>query len=259
MANNYDVHQGISDLAKNNTISDEARGHFTKGSNRTEELPEMDAVPTDPVFLTVLIDSSGSMDVCKEAVLESHPLMLNVLRESQIAGLDALFVKQDLFNTSRQKLNSFTPLSSDEGSDNVTILTSSNYSPDGGTALYKTLHSSLQDLLVMLSYAQKNDLKPQASVALITDGKDTEGEVDPRVIRNLLQELREQKILKSCVLIGLLNSNLTQVELEEIRNKLGFDTCINCGQDSDREIRQAFIMGSHAIAAGSKSTGRTIS
>ena len=142
-------------------------------------------------------------------------------------GLGALFVKQDLFNTSCQKLNSFTTLSLDEGSDNVTILTDSNYIPDGRTALYKALHSSLQDLLAMITYARSQGLSPTCSIALITNGEDTEGGVDTEIIRNLFLELQEDSILRSSVLIYFSNNSFTQDQVEKMQNELGFKTLIN--------------------------------
>ncbi|MDD2899051.1 MAG: hypothetical protein PHI31_10095, partial [Desulfuromonadaceae bacterium] len=121
----------------------------------------------------------------------------------------------------------------------VTILNNANYNPSGRTALYKTLHSGLQDLLVVLSYARKNGLAPVCIIALIADGEDTEGEVSPEDIRNLLQELREQSILKNSVLLGFLNNTLTQERLEAIQKNLGFDEYIDCTPQPD--IRSHWI------------------
>lgn len=250
MGSNYDVHKEIQCLEKEKIITPSAARNFTKGTNRTVKVPDIGKAKGDPVFLCILIDASGSMDVCKDAVVQSHPIALDALRGSALARNNLLYICQYLFESAPRNLHPFTPLSSAQGGDQVTILDSSNYTPGGMTALYQTLHSSLQDLLVTLSYARKEGLAPCCSIALITDGEDTEGGTDPSSIHGLFQELRNQKILKSSVLVGLLNSNLTKNHLESIQKTLGFENLINCGQNSAREIRRAFVMASQSAVAG---------
>ena len=250
MAKNYDRDQAIRELEKDNVISSQTAQKFTLGANRMVKVPSLEKVKGDPVFLCILIDGSGSMSACQDIVVQNHPIMLDALRGSAHARNNLLFVLQYLFNTSVVKLHPFTPLATAPGGDSVTVLNKANYTPEGKTALYQTLQSSLQDLLVTMSHARNEGLAPCCSVALVTDGEDTEGGASPADIQNLLQELRDKEILKSSVLVGLLNNILTKECLEKIQKELGFGSLINCRQNSAREIRQAFIMASQSVVAG---------
>jgi hypothetical protein len=250
MASNYDVHEKIRDLEKENVITERAAKQFTSGPKRAVNIPSMDDVNGDPVFLCILTDASTSMTECVDVLIKSHPVMLDSLRESALARHNLLHVCQYLFNSDPVNLHPFVPLSTHSGNDQVTILDRSNYVPSGMTALYKTLHSCLQDLLAMVSYARSEGLSPSASIALFTDGNDTEKGVSPSEIKNLFDELHDQQILKSSVLVGLLNSGLTRSHLVSIQKELGFKDMIECGRDSARDIRRAFVMASQSAVAG---------
>ena len=251
MAENYgNTHQEISELAKDGTISSETAKKYSTGATRPVNGAKLDGLADDPLFLLVLVDASGSMEACKNAVILSHPIMLEALRGCAHARHNRLLVCQYLFNTESNNLHPFTPLAPNASNDQVKILNNANYNPSGRTALYKTLNSGLQDLLVTLSYAKKGGLAPECIIALITDGEDTEGGFNPTDIRNLLQELRGQNILKNSVLLGLLNNNLTQERLETIQTNLGFEANVNCTQASEKEIRKAFRLFSQSLVAG---------
>ncbi|MDD2899050.1 MAG: VWA domain-containing protein [Desulfuromonadaceae bacterium] len=251
MAENYgNTHQEINELAKDGTISNDTAKKYSGGTARPVTGANLNSLADDPLFLLVLVDASGSMESCKDAVIQSHPIMLESLRGSAHARHNRLLVCQYLFNSASNNLHPFTPLLPNTTGCKVTILNNANYNPSGRTALYKTLHSGLQDLLVTLSYAKKGGLAPECIIALITDGEDTEGGFNPTDIRNLLQELREQSILKNSVLLGLLNKTLTQERLETIQKNLGFEASVNCTQASEKEIRKAFRLFSQSLVAG---------
>jgi hypothetical protein len=45
--------------------------------------PDVDLILDRPVFVSILIDSSGSMEPYAGAVIDAHRVMLDVLRKSQ--------------------------------------------------------------------------------------------------------------------------------------------------------------------------------
>jgi hypothetical protein len=113
------VNQAIEDLIKDGFISSDAATPFA--SDRSLESPSFGNIFNDPVLYGVIIDESGSMEVCKDAVVKSHPIMLDALRGSALVRNNLLFVGQYLFNNSPTNLHPDTPVSP-EGNDHVTVL-----------------------------------------------------------------------------------------------------------------------------------------
>lgn len=242
------LYDSLESMKRDGTISQETVDAFRRGPNRTLEAPSLARVRHDPEFVCVLLDQSGSMQSLRRAVIRSQPLLLNPLRSSAKCRHQALFVGQYMFAASPTQLHSFKPLSPD-GNDDVTILSEGTYHPGGQTALYQTVYWMLQDSLMMADHCLNSEgLIPQFSIAVVTDGEDNLGGVDPGDIRRFLDEMRRKSSLRRSVVIGLLGDGLSAAQLEATRSVLGFDDVIQCGATSEREIRRAFQLGSQSIA-----------
>jgi len=189
------------------------------------------------------------MEDCKKDVIEAHLIMINALRESAITRHDCHIITQFLFSTEISPMGEPKLLSKD-GNDEVIILDDKNYIPDGRTALYNSLYSVLQELITCIDHARDEGLNPESTIALITDGEDTENGAEPGKIRAFIQEIKAKKILRSSVVVGLESSNgLNQQKLNEIKERLGFDKAILCKKSDSRTIREAFRMASQSLVA----------
>lgn len=216
---------------------------------RDIQVPDLSRVPTDPSFACFLIDKSGSMKPYTQDVIEGQGIMINTLRASAQCLNGALFVVQYLFADRVEVLNPFKPLSS-TGSDDIQLLSVSKaYQAGGSTALYKSLFYMLQDMAANIAHAHEGGVEATFTVGVITDGEDTEGEVSPSQICNILQELQEKGFLASSVILGLINPDFTEQMLEELRLRLGFQAAIPLSRNP-QEIRRAFLLGSQ-FAVGS--------
>jgi|GEM_PF-5575682 len=210
-----------------------------------------------PIFGVLVIDMSGSMKPYKDDVIFAHGLAIESLRGSAACINKRLYLAQYVFNeTVHPPLNQLEILRN-EGKDNIVLLNSSNYNPDGGTALYDTLESVLDNVYDEIAAIRKNDSKKaQLSIAVITDGEDLHSKrANTLTIKNLMQNLLENNFHYSSVVIGLTDPTaFSQNKLEEIRSSLGFGEVISIDfTDSNKEskrkkIREAFRLGSLKLA-----------
>ena len=245
MGSNYrNTSESANILKDQGTISKETAKVFGAKKNRKVEVPSIGR-RGDPIFQFILIDSSGSMQVCKQGVINSQPIMIDALRESSACKRKRLSVGQYLFNSTSQQLHSVTQLSTDK-SDHVVLLDSTNYHPAGSTALYSTVFKMLQDILVIIDSTNDQGVFARFGIAVITDGEDNEGGAKPKDIQRFLQELEANEHLINSVVVGLLNDRLSSNKLEDIKNTLGFKDAIPCGQNSPKEIRRAFVLASQS-------------
>ena len=250
MPSNYrKVKDNVEGLKRENIISEASAKNFSRKSDRKVAMPSFDDVAYDPIFTCIVVDKSASMKSCLNAVLDSHPRMLDALRGSAVTRNGAHFVSQYLFDDSMTTLHDAEALSVEPGSDKVTVLNGNNFKPKWGTKLYNALFTVLQDMLTLLQEARNEGLSPKLSITCITDGKDGGSTVKPDEIRSLIQELKTKNILRSSVLVALNNGSFSRSAAVEIRERIGFDETLNCAQSSSREIREKFLMASQSSVA----------
>jgi hypothetical protein len=246
MASLYD---SIRSMERSGSISKATAKAFSRTPDRTIQMPPLDRVLDDPDFLCVLIDDSGSMNKVRQAVIDAHAHFLQPFRKSAKCRHDGLFVAQYLFSDTSRTLNSFTQLSTN-GHDQVVRLTPAEYTAAGKTtALYQAVYRMLQDSLMVVDHCRSSEnLVPQLSIGLMTDGEDKEGGVDPADIRRCLDEMREKNSLGVATVLGLTNDKLSEAQAENIRATLGFDLVISAGA-TEKEVRKAMGWLSESIAA----------
>jgi hypothetical protein len=216
--------------------------------SRNVEVADVSMLYTDPVFSCFLIDASGSMDTYKQSVVEGQFDLIQGLRSSHKCKKGALFVVQYLFSDQVDVLHPFTKLSP-TGQDSVVLLKNGNhYDPDGQTALYKSLFYMLEDMAANIAHVMGDGVAPTFTVGVITDGEDTEGGIQPSEVRNVLEELHGNGLLRSSVIVGVTNPKFTKAMLTELQTRLGFQQAISLSQDP-REVRRAFVLASQSAVS----------
>ncbi|OQW91787.1 MAG: hypothetical protein BWK78_03575 [Thiotrichaceae bacterium IS1] len=232
-------------LSENRILSPETVAVLDR-EDREIEVLDLPNLSEDPRFTCIVIDDSASMNPYRDDVIAGHATMLETLRESAKCKNDALYVIQYLFAEVPRQLNPFARLDAQKN-DDVTVLDHSNYKADGsGTALYKTLYHLLQDLAMSIEHSFNQGVTSSFTIAVITDGEDNVGGVNPADISKVVQELRTKKYLRSSVVLGLENPNFTKRRLEEIKTNLGFEEAISLSQQNPKEIRRAFMLASRS-------------
>lgn len=250
MSSNYSVNvsESVKKLFMDNIIDKDAAESFGKGS-RTILAPDLDEVEYDPVFTCIIMDKSGSMHCCQQAVVDAQNAMIDALRDSAITRHGAHFILQYQFDEKLLPIHDAEALATARGNDNVALLTLDMYRPGGQTALYKSVHMVLQDMMGLLSKARDQGMNAKFVIVLVSDGADNECGIKPEDIRNLVKQLQEQGILKTSIIVGLLNPQFNEKQLENIRKNIGFEKSLVCDQSSPRKIRETFVMASQSAVA----------
>lgn len=242
------INEASKALVKQGTISKVAAASL-ESQPRSVEVADVSMLYEDPVFSCFLIDESGSMDQYKQNVIDGQYEMIELLRSSHKCKKGALFVVQYLFSDSVSALNPFIKLSSSGVDDVVLLKSGKHYNPGGYTALYESLLYLLQDMAANIANANNNNVRSTFTIGVITDGEDNQGGIQPEEIRNVIQELHSNGILRSSSIIGLTNPEFTESMLEELKTRLGFQEAISLSQDP-REIRRAFVLASQSAVSG---------
>jgi hypothetical protein len=243
-----DVNESVSELHRSQVVSDKSALTLGDKKRRRVAVPNLDAVTCDPIHVCLLLDASGSMKICRDAFIRLHPVLLSAFRESAQCRKDGLFVLQYLFNTQARPLTPYTRLGRTQGSDDVVLLSESNYRPEGKTALYMTVRLVLQDIVSQLVYCKSQDFAPGFILGVVTDGQDTENGVPPDDIRRVLDDLRssDPPCLHSAVLVGLESPEFPRETFEETGRLLGFDSTLLCSNTDERQIRATFHLFSQS-------------
>jgi Mg-chelatase subunit ChlD len=235
--------QAATQIAKAGVVSQHVASILSQ-NDRTVACAQRKPGLEDHRMSCFIIDASGSMKDCRDAVIQEQQKTITTLRNSSKCRRNALFIGQWLFSDTSTKLNPYTPLSTG-GGDGVVLLDQSRYNPNGGTALYKTVFQVLQEIAANIAYSLSKAFSTTFTIAVVTDGDDTEGGADPNDIKAIVQELKTNGYLVSSIVIGIENPRLSRSKIEEIRDRLGFDTATFAGQ-SDSEIRRAFDAASQS-------------
>ena len=237
------ISQAGQSLAASGNISRPV-AQLLAAEDRSIQLADITRGFDDPIMSCFIIDSSGSMEDYRDAVIQGQNIMLDTLRGSSKCRKKALYVAQYLFSSDSQLLNPFIQLDANKN-DSVVVLNSSNYSPFGATALYATIYQNLQNMAANIAYALSQQIKATFTLGVFTDGEDTEGGVNPEDIKSIVQELKAKGHLAKSVILGITHGNLSPTKVNEIKERLGFDEAVAVSQ-SPSEIRRAFAMASQS-------------
>lgn len=261
----------------NATEKSEVAHLFVTKVQRSERITERETY-----YVVLLIDSSQSMvwpylkdpnnsneetssdyinakAEVQKAMQFAHEKALQALRGSSICKEGYLKIYQYTFNHKKQVLNlpeELSPVSKDK----VEKINSSNYKPDGRTALYNVIDESLKVIYDdYLKPTMENEKRiDKVIIGVITDGEDTvlDGTDKTNKITEIKQYLKmlrgngdiKKNFLVSSVLIGLTGTDFSENKLKEIKKELSFDESVSINQADEQSIRKAFkLFSTNAI------------
>ena len=240
----------IHDLEEKGIISQGKTLESIKSENIQNFEYINEKIYSQPVFASLLIDSSGSMFPYRDQVIDSHKKALNALRHSAVCMEGSLFLSQHIFNSQHTILNTLSMVDS-EGKDSIVKLNRENYNPHFTTALYDTLFEVLMRLHMEAEQLKENKgTKPNITIGILTDGYDNDSTThSSEDIRKLMDHLHEQKLIQGSVVIGWTDEKeLKEADLEKLRQSIGFDKYIAINRSEPSAIRDAFELWSqHTI------------
>lgn len=217
---------------------------------KIEELVENEL---ESSFTFILVDESLSMRPYAQNVAKGYEIMIDNLRSSNSTKQNVHFITLAAFAKDYRVIQESEKLSLQKGKDKIVTLKvgqppEGNYFPDGITALYDCLYEALNSIIKINELLNSQGLYPKFNIALISDGEDVASARDPKILKDLMLQLRESGTLNSSVVLGLLDKSFTQEKLNNIKNTIGFESAIRlekddlAGQSSEqaKKMRRAF-------------------
>jgi len=213
------------------------------------EFQNKDHIRRTPVYAGLLIDESGSMRYEKQKVIDGQNEAVKAIRGSLVCRKKSLHLIQQTFHEETTIINPLVLVDA-KGNDQVTMLNGKNYNPfNRVTHLYDSLHQ-----LVMLLTRESDYLratksrKPQISIGVMSDGFDyTSEHYKASDVKRLINNLKNQGVLKSSVIIGWESEQFTRDHLISLKNDLGFDEYLSLDISDPKSIRSAFRFWSQMI------------
>ncbi len=231
----------LNALRQSGAISEEAFKQSLEDSKIMDFEPEKKVeFVGKPIYMSLLIDASGSMLSAERDVIAAHELALQRLRNSPFTRNNQLYLSQYLFNHKSTTLNVLTPLD-EHGNDRVTALNLVNYSPMSTTALFDSLYEAISKIYIEVNSIKRIGKHPSVMICVMTDGADTESyKYKPEDINKLMQKLKDDDLHHSSTLIGWMNSQLSEEQLNKLGESLGFSSVIPLKGINKEAISDAF-------------------
>ena len=136
------------------------------------------------MFISVIVDESGSMANCRGATISGFNEYVNDQRKKAADEGNTVLFTLTKFNTDCTVVHLATPIS------DIPELTRQGYMPGGMTALYDAIGHTLKSLEADL---QRETEKPGVLVVIITDGEENSSkEYSQAAIMKLIEEKKKE-------------------------------------------------------------------
>jgi uncharacterized protein with von Willebrand factor type A (vWA) domain len=196
----------------------------------------------EATLLSVIIDASGSMQAVRDGVIDSFNAMTRALHDSK--AHDSILMSAWLFDSAPRLLYGYTPI------DSVTDLTTRDYNPNGGTALYD---AALDGLTGMVAYGQElrnNGIRTRCIIVVMSDGEDGSSRRSAAQVKQVADDLFKQEIY-TLAFIGLGDATT----FRRVAGEMGFRQVLTVSSSAS-DIRKAInLVSSSVIRAGSTTGG----
>jgi hypothetical protein len=189
----------------------------------------IDEIATDDVTLvSMVIDMSGSMASVEQAVIEGFNTMMKAMRDSKQE--ESILVEAWVFNYEPRLLFGWTPV------NKVPFLTSMEYEPKGGTALYDAQLNALTGIVGYGQELRNNGIRTKCIVVVLSDGADNQSKSSAGKVKAVADELIKQEIY---ILAFAGFESGEAVDFREIAKITGFPSIITV-DSTPSEVRRIF-------------------
>ena len=148
---------------------------------------DVDAINTDDVTLVaVVLDASSSMSGLRQAVVDGYSTMLDAFQGAHTA--DSILVSAWSFDTDVRLHHSYI------AAPTAPRLTTTDYTPDGGTALYSALMHVMTGMVAYGQMLRDSGLRTRGIVIVFSDGDDNSSAITAQQVRTVSAGLLAQEI-----------------------------------------------------------------
>lgn len=187
---------------------------------------------TEATLVAVVLDMSGSMDEHSHVVIEAYNTMLKALQGSKAAG--NILLSTWAFNDRPVLLHSYQPVTQLQPMD------AKQYRPDGATALFDTLLSTMTGLVTYGQKLSDNGVPNRRIIVVFSDGQDNRSRVRGMDVKTASKALLAQEMYT------LAYAGFGTSDLKQIADEVGFKDVITTST-TESEIRRVFHQVSQSI------------
>ena len=227
-------------------LTDENMENLKTGSNYKFSAVKIDQLgATEYTLVTIAQDASGSvqpyakdMEKCLKTILES-------CKKSPRA--ENLLLRLIKFNTSLDEIHGFKMLNTIVPNDYDNIL-----NPDGGTALFDAVQSSIEATNDYGAILTGQDFSVNAILFIISDGDDNESRATPTSVKKAIEKVvKEEKLEQITVVLVGVGDNVAGY-LQDFQTKAGITQFVNIGDTSAGRLAKLANFVSRSISSTSK-------
>ncbi len=196
----------------------------------------------DVTLVAAVLDASSSMAPVRQAVIDGFNTMLETFRGARQA--DSILVSAWGFDTTARLHYSYSPVNL------LADLTSQDYAPSGGTALYDTLLYVMTGIVAYGQLLRNNGVRTRCIIVVFSDGEDNSSKATAQQVRTVSQSLLAQEIYT------LAYAGFGSADLQRIANEIAFPAIITASS-TPAEIRRIFQQVSTSVIRSSRTTAGT--
>lgn len=189
---------------------------------------------SESTLTTLIVDESGSMFTLRQATIDAINDFVRSLADGD--GGESLLGSMYTFNDKSRKVYSYKLFK------DIIDLTLSNYNPSGGTALYDSILTALDELEQYSEYLKHNGQNVRQVVFVITDGEDSGFGKTATAVKTKINMLLKQETY-TIILLGVGEKSV----FEKVAKDCGINVVLNTGS-TPHEFRQAVGMASKSIS-----------
>lgn len=195
-------------------------------------------------LVSLVLDESGSMDNCRQDVIDGYNQMLEAMRGS--SERDAILLSTWLFNHQPRLLHDYQVL------EQVAALNTADYELNYTTALYSTVLDALSGMMVYRQRLQDQGIRTREVLVVLTDGADNESsKSDLADLRQLAADVQQLETV-TLVVAGFRGNDPHAASgfAQDIANDMGFPHAFGAVIEvtgTPQEIRRVFNMVSDSV------------
>lgn len=208
---------------------------------------------TEYTLVSIVVDETGSVFHFATELLNTVKSIVEACQKSPRA--ENLMIRLLSFNDKVTEIHGFKPLSTINPKDYKP------FNPDGITALYDAVYSSVSATLLYAKLLSDQDFDVNAAVYIITDGMDNKSLITPAMIADKIKKAKIGEDIESMitVLVGLKDpkdkSNDVSKALEKFQKQAHLTQYVDAGDATPKRLAKLAQFVSQSIASQSQALG----
>lgn len=202
---------------------------------------------TEYTLVTIAVDNTGSVSPFAKELVDTLKSAIEACKKSPRA--ENLLLRVISFNTDIDEVHGFKLL-------NAVDLNAYSVNPNGNTALFDAVYSSLGATLTYAKKLTDQDFGVNGICFIITDGEDNASSMTPDAIYQLQKKAKIGEEIESMitVLVGI-NAGACSVALDRFKSEANLTQFVDVGEVTSQRLAKLAAFVSKSISSQSQALG----